>query len=173
MDNVIVVDKADKEVGVKPRSEAHADGAWHRGVHVLILNENNELLLQKRGRSKDTFPNCWDFSISEHVNPGESYEEAAIRGLKEELGIVGATLEEKGHLRMNYGDADNMITKLFITSYGQFPPRINLDELAAVRFMPLGDVDRMLARKPGAFTKYFHEIYTWWRGRESEAEVIE
>lgn len=33
-------------------------------------------------------PGQWDVSVAEHLQPGESYREAAVQGLKEELGIV-------------------------------------------------------------------------------------
>ena len=33
------------------------------------------------------FQNTWDLSCSEHLTPGETYEEAVLRGLHEELGL--------------------------------------------------------------------------------------
>lgn len=37
----------------------------------------------------------WDLSVGEHLQPGETYEHAAYRGLEEELGIKA----EAGALR--------------------------------------------------------------------------
>ena len=81
-----IVNENDEVVGQKPRSEVHAEGLRHRAVHVLIFNDEGELFMQKRSKSKDTWPGAWDSSCSGHVDSGEVYEVAAIRELDEELG---------------------------------------------------------------------------------------
>ena len=81
-----VVDEFDKVIGQKPRSEVHAEGLRHRAVHVLVFNEDNELFMQKRSKTKDTWPGAWDGSCTGHVDAGEDYKEAAHRELQEELG---------------------------------------------------------------------------------------
>ena len=44
-----VLDEEGRPSGVtKPKSEVHTKGYWHRTVHIWIINENNEILLQKR-----------------------------------------------------------------------------------------------------------------------------
>lgn len=73
---------------VKARSEVHRDGDWHRTVHVWLLNQKHELLLQLRGPNQEANPNCWDISCAGHLDAGESKEEAAQRELREELGLT-------------------------------------------------------------------------------------
>ena len=46
-----------------------------------------EVLLQKRGANKQTFPNFWDVSVAGHVSAGETIEDAALREVKEEIGL--------------------------------------------------------------------------------------
>ena len=54
---VILVDESDNELGYASKVESHHDhGLLHRAFSVLLFNENNELLLQKRADSKVTFP---------------------------------------------------------------------------------------------------------------------
>ena len=43
--------------------------------------------MQKRSETKDTDPLYWDASSSGHVVSGSTYDEAAKRELKEELGV--------------------------------------------------------------------------------------
>ena len=44
---------------VAPRSQAHAEGLWHRSVHVWVLEPaSRRVLLQQRSAHKDTFPNA-------------------------------------------------------------------------------------------------------------------
>jgi len=82
-----VVDAGDKIIGKATRREIHEKGLWHRSVHIFIINKSGALFLQKRALRKDFYPGCWDSSAAGHVDWGESYEQAAHRELREELGI--------------------------------------------------------------------------------------
>ena len=53
---------------------------------MWIYNNKGEILFQKRSLIKDTFPGKWDITGG-HVGAGETYLNAAIRELDEELGI--------------------------------------------------------------------------------------
>jgi len=37
---------------VKTRTEVHEKGLWHRAVVLFVINEHDEILLQKRSRTK-------------------------------------------------------------------------------------------------------------------------
>lgn len=71
----------------KLREEVHKDGDWHRSVDIWIMNSKSELLIQKRAPQKESYPNLWEVSCSGHVNTGEKSVNAAVRELKEELGV--------------------------------------------------------------------------------------
>jgi isopentenyl-diphosphate delta-isomerase len=62
-------------------------GLLHRTVYVLLHNSAGLLLIQRRSPRKGVAPGRWDLTVAEHVSPGESYEAAALRGLREELRI--------------------------------------------------------------------------------------
>jgi isopentenyldiphosphate isomerase len=87
-------------IGVEKRSIVHRLGLWHRSVDVFVFchSEKNELclVLQKRSAEKVVCPQNWDLSCAEHLSMGEEYIDGAVRGLKEELGLV----VEKEQLRM-------------------------------------------------------------------------
>ena len=88
-----VVDEEDRIVGEATRDQVHVDPSLiHRVVHVLVFNSNHDLFLQKRARTKDIHPGKWDTSVGGHVDKGESYQDAAVREMEEELGIKGAVL---------------------------------------------------------------------------------
>lgn len=57
-----------------------------REISVIILNDKNQILLQKRSENKRSYPNMLVLCTG-HVEENESFEEAAIRELKEELGV--------------------------------------------------------------------------------------
>ena len=68
------------------RAEAHRTGAWHRSVHIWVIR-GEKVLMQRRAMSKDSFPGCIDASCTGHVDAGETFTEAAVRELKEEIGL--------------------------------------------------------------------------------------
>jgi len=82
-------------VGTIDKAVAHKDGSWHRSVHVWVINNKGEILLQKRCADKKFFPNVWDVSFAGHVGAGESSLISAIREGKEELGINVDTTKMK------------------------------------------------------------------------------
>ncbi len=94
------VDDDDQVLGSVTRGEAHQNSdIKHRSIFILVFNEAGELLLQKRNENKDTFPGFWTLSASGHVNYGQTYDEAAKRELKEELGLeIDLTTQKKIYL---------------------------------------------------------------------------
>lgn len=88
MEYIDIFDENNNPIGeVKEKTQAHEDGNFHRTAHIWIMNDDNELLLQKRSEKKKSHPNCWDISGAGHIMARESVIDGAIRELKEELGI--------------------------------------------------------------------------------------
>ncbi len=56
-----------------------------------MINHNKEILIGKRSKTSDHFPNYWEFPGGK-IEAGERAEQALIRELKEELSI---TVEER------------------------------------------------------------------------------
>ncbi len=72
---------------VVTRKEIHKNGLWHRAIVVAIVNENNEILLQKRSSNKETNANMWDISVAGHISSGQDSLSAAAREINEEVAI--------------------------------------------------------------------------------------
>lgn len=89
MELIDIFDENNNPTGViKEKYEAHEEELFHRTAHVWIINNKNELLLQKRSAKKKSEPNCWDISGAGHISAGESVIEGALRELSEELGVI-------------------------------------------------------------------------------------
>jgi len=74
---------------VKRRADVHRDGDWHRALHVWVYGcdaQGPYLLLNQRGRHKDTWPLALDVTVGGHLAAGESVEQA-YREVEEEIGI--------------------------------------------------------------------------------------
>ncbi|MFN3492117.1 MAG: NUDIX hydrolase, partial [Anaerolineales bacterium] len=77
-----IVNEQDVTIGKETRKKVHEIGLWHRGAHVFLFDKDGKMLIQKRNASRASNPLRLDCSVSEHVLAGESYAEAARRGLK-------------------------------------------------------------------------------------------
>lgn len=86
-EQVILVDSSDREKGVMDKLRAHQDGVLHRALSVFIFNSKGEFLLQRRAMGKYHSSGLWTNTCCSHPRPGENTKEAAVRRLKEEMGI--------------------------------------------------------------------------------------
>jgi isopentenyldiphosphate isomerase len=74
------------------KSEAHAKGLFHPTVHIWFYTTNQEVLIQQRAKTKNTYPLLWDVSVAGHIGAGEDIITSAIREIQEEIGL---TINEK------------------------------------------------------------------------------
>lgn len=87
-EKIDVLDEFGKLTGeIVTSSAVHRIGLWHRVIKVVVLNKNNELLAQKRSKTKKIFPNVWDIAVTGHVSAGETSIDAVKRELFEEIGL--------------------------------------------------------------------------------------
>ena len=89
---VDIVDEADRVVGRTTRAQMRRDNLLHRVVAILCRNRDGKIYVHRRTATKDLFPNLYDMFTAGMVGAGESYDDAALRELEEELGIRGVTL---------------------------------------------------------------------------------
>jgi len=156
-----VVDETNKVQYQATREKVHSAGLWHRGVHVLIFNSDGRMLLPLRSPNKDKFPNCYDISISEHCGAGESYEEVARRGLREELRIHDPELTLLGIFKIECGPTDRMISALYKCLYdGDI--EVNKEEIADIGPKTIQELKELLHTQADKFAPWTREILQWY-----------
>ena len=153
-------DEAGRAMGLMARHRVHATGAWHRSAHVFLFDTTGALLIQRRAPGKDLYPDLWDYSVGEHLVPGETYLAAARRGLEEELGVRGVSLEPVGDVRRwrshqaELNLRDNELQQAFTGVHdGPFEP--DAAEVAEVRAVGLQELAAEIERWPARFTPWF------------------
>ena len=98
MDQVILVDEHDQEIGTMEKMEAHRKGVLHRAFSVILVNDKGEMLLQRRAAHKYHSGGLWTNTCCSHPQPGESVIDGARRRLKEELNIELEDLSVVDHM---------------------------------------------------------------------------
>jgi 8-oxo-dGTP pyrophosphatase MutT (NUDIX family) len=92
MEQVIIVDRENREVGIASRQEMRAGNLPHRATYVFIRRPDGMLVGQHRTKNKDVYPGYIDLAAGGVVSAGETYEQGAARELAEEMGISGVAL---------------------------------------------------------------------------------
>lgn len=166
-----IVDENDNVVGKGTRSRVHDTNSWHRGVHVILINENGEIAVELRGLKQDSYPGCYGVSMSEHVRSGESYAGAVSRGLGEELGITAANPKKLIKFRMVHGQSDRMMGNLYELHHGG-KIRTDKKEIQALEFFPPDKLREMLESRSEKFARWAYEILRWYFGMPSKLEEL-
>ena len=131
-----LVDEDDNEIGKIRRSEAHADKTKiHRSAYVVITNSQNNLLLQKRSLKKDLQLGFWGMSVGGHLEYGQTYEEAAKREMKEELGIELPIKFVRKKLIESPDESE--FSAIFVTTTDETPTDFDRDEIDEVKWVPV------------------------------------
>ena len=166
-----IVNEDNIVVAQAPRSVAHRDGLWHRGVDIFLFTPDGKLLVQKRSPTKDTFPSALECSVGEHVQAGEDYTRAAVRGLSEELGLAGITLVPLMEFSMRDDSNDNEINQLFEGMVDPVAVRFDPNEIASVAYYTLAELGVMLDAGDVPFSRWFKQLVYWYLGKPNALHI--
>lgn len=82
-----IIDESDRVIGQRTRGEVHKNPSLiHRSI-AIVLVRGDQVFLQRRSMTKDSYPGYWTLSVTGHVDSGETYEDASKREMFEEIGI--------------------------------------------------------------------------------------
>jgi isopentenyldiphosphate isomerase len=167
------IDENDVVIGQEMRSIVHQRGLWHRGVHVFLFAPDGKLLVQQRSKDRLHAPLALDCSVSEHLKAGEEYYTAAVRGLKEEMGVEGIGLQALIKFKMNYGPNDNEISELYQGVVDPALVKFDPVEVERIDYFSLTELEEFLANKDFVFSYWFEQLIQWYLGNPSALQVLE
>jgi 8-oxo-dGTP pyrophosphatase MutT (NUDIX family) len=84
------VDEQDQVLGVVDRAEAIRRGWLHRIATIVCRDAGGRFLVHRRPDDSSRFPGQYNWMLGGAADVGESYEDAAVRELSEELGVHAA-----------------------------------------------------------------------------------
>jgi isopentenyldiphosphate isomerase len=167
-----IVNDEDVVIDRQMRSVVHQLGLQHRGVHVFLFTREGKLLVQKRSKDRVAAPSALDCSVSEHVKADEDYLDAAIRGMKEEMGVEGIEIKPLVTFKMNYGVNDNEISRLY---QGVVDPRLvcfDPVEIEKIEYHSLPELRALMRRGNIAFSYWFEQLIKWSHGEPFEMNIL-
>ncbi len=171
-----VVDERDQVIDRLPRAVVHARKLLHRAVHIFVFDDAGRMYVQLRSATKDEYPNCFTSSCSGHVDAGEDYDTAAIRELREELGLVVDGVVTSSARPMDASTAKSL-TRLQKFPAGEntswehtvlyrmqtsTPLQPDLEEIAGGDFHMLAEIEKDIANQPTRYCPAFKVLLRWY-----------
>lgn len=167
MEQLIIVNEQDEEMGSMEKLDAHRLGVCHRAFSVFIFRKKAEteleLLLQKRHPAKYHCGGLWTNTCCGHPRPGEAALPAATRRLQEEMGLViPLVFIQSFHYIAHFknGLIENEVDHVFVGMYQDEPILPAPLEVADFQWVPIKILLDELAQKPHDYTPWFAQALT-------------
>ena len=123
MEQVAWVDESDRVIEIVPRQRMRLERLRHRAVFIAVTDGAGRLLVHRRSPSKDVWPGWCDIAVGGVVSAHESYDDAAVREVAEEIGVHGAAITpiDDGVVRAFDDDTVSLLGRCYqIVSEGPF-----------------------------------------------------
>ena len=85
------------------RGEPMKDGDYHLVVHICIFSSDGKMLIQQRQPFKDGWSNLWDITVGGSSVAGDTSIDAAVREVREEVGIQLSPAELRKTMTIDFG----------------------------------------------------------------------
>ena len=154
---VILVDKKDRQTGTMGKMEAHRTGMLHRAFSIFIFDEEGKMLLQQRALSKYHSGGLWTNACCSHPSPGEATQDAALRRLKEEMGFE-TDLSPMFHFTYEAKFDNGLIEHEFDhVLFGKYNGKIipNNEEVMNYKYKSVDEIRQELVEHPEKYTAWF------------------
>ena len=150
---IALSDENDNVITTHIRKTPLPKGRYIMVSAILMFNARGNLILQKIALHKD-WGGLWTYSAAGHVDAGESYEQAAVRELKEEMGI-DAQMEKEVAVVPIFRDGRLMARHHIFVTHSDAPIVPDPYEVTEVREISLQDLKKEIAANPKAFFEPF------------------
>lgn len=154
---LIVVDADDNVLGHMPKAEAHVgEGVLHRAFSIFLFDGDGNTLLQRRADGKQLWGGYWSNSCCSHPRRGESVDMAAVRRLREELGVdarLSFLYRFEYHARFGAAGSEHEMCSVY-AARSDAPVSVNPNEISACRPVAPATLDAELAAHPERYTPW-------------------
>jgi len=138
--------------------EVHRRGLRHPAISVFVM-AGERTLIQRRALGKYHTPGLWANAVCTHPHWGEDMAAAAVRRLREELGITGLALRARDSVEYRAEVGGGLIEHEVVALFtAEAAPGLALapdpGEVMDVRWVGLGQLRAEIAADPAAFTPW-------------------
>jgi len=154
---VVLVNEDDKELGFMEKLLAHRHGSLHRAISVFIFNTRGQLLLQQRASGKYHSAGLWTNTCCSHPRRGEGTRDAAMRRLKEEMGIAAALTPAFTFIynaALDNGLTEHELDHVFIGVTDEAPV-LDSAEVSAWKYVAVDELMSDISAHPESYTEWF------------------
>lgn len=151
---VILVDKNNRKIGVEEKIKAHKEGDLHRAFSIFIFNSREELLIQQRAKTKYHSGGLWSNTVCSHPKPGETYNKAVHRRLEEEMAF-DCKLKKLFCFIYNTGVVNCLIENEYDCVFiGKFDgkPKPNPKEIMNHKWISVKELKQDIIKNPNKYT---------------------
>lgn len=155
-DQLILVDKNDREVGSEEKEKCHRPPKLHRAFSIMIYKDG-KMLIHKRASGKKTWPGFWTNACCSHPRKGESIEKAAETRLKEELGFtcpLKFLFKFEYRAMYNEGWGEHEVDHVFEGHYDG-PIKPDKNEVEEIKFVDVKELKADIEKHPEKYTPWF------------------
>jgi len=147
-----LVNQDDVIIGEVIRKDANSNPSLtHREVGIIIIDQDNRILLQKRSKYKTVFPGMWSITAG-HILKGENPDQTAHQELTEELGFNSKLifLDKEFH---KY-DHETHFMYYYLGKYQGEKIVLEEAEVEKIAFYSKGDLSDLIASKQEVNVKH-------------------
>ena len=156
MDELVLVNIYDEEIGHGEKADVHKRGLMHRAFSVFLVNDG-KMLIQKRNVNKYHSGGLWTNACCSHPRQGEKLTEAVHRRMMEELGIDCA-VEELFSFMYRTAFSEKLyeyeFDHVFLGSYAG-PIELNEEEATEIKWIDLQELKEDVVAHPEKYTSWF------------------
>ncbi len=151
---IILVNKHNRKIGVAEKIKTHQKGWLHRAFSIFVFNSKRELLIQQRAKSKYHSGGIWANTVCSHPRPNETYQQAIHRRLQEEMGFDCPLKKLFCFIykaEFTNGLIENEYDCVFIGKYNG-PLKANPKEVMNYKWISLIDLKKDIKRYPNKYS---------------------
>lgn len=132
-------------IGKAPRLTCHTNKDFmHPVIHMHVVNNKKQILLQKRSATKEIQPDKWDTAVGGHISFNEKIEDALKRETAEEIGLTDFQASHITKYKWE-SEVETELVFMFVTnSNNDFS--IHNEEVDECRFWSIKDIKQNLGK---------------------------
>ena len=158
MEELILVDCLDNEIGSTSKEDAHFNCKLHRAFSIFLFDKN-EMLIQRRAFDKYHSGGLWANSCCSHPRANKTMQESLDDRLQHELNLSPIKLTEIFDFTYLTKFNENMYEyeydHVFVGNLNKQEINFNKDEICETKWIDIDQLSKELTTNPEIFASWF------------------